>query len=142
MRPPRTAITLLLLLVLAACAGGAAATATVHRLPVVSASERQDGGTVTLRKGQRLRVVLHSTYWQLAGSSDRGVLLPQGAPRVQPQPSGCVVGQGCGTVTAWYVARALGRAEVSGSRTSCGEAMGCTAASGSYTLHVVVRRAG
>jgi hypothetical protein len=69
------------------------------------------------------------------------VLRPQGAPVVLPQPSGCVVGQGCGTVTAWYVGAAVGAAKVTASRTSCGEAMGCTAATGSFTLRVVVRRA-
>lgn len=91
-----------------------------------------------MRRGQRLRVVLHSTYWEFKPTSDGAVLHLVAAPQVAPK-SGCVPGQGCGTVTAVYVARRAGTATVKAERTSCGEAMGCTAAAGSYSLSVVVR---
>jgi len=42
-------------------------------------------------------------------------------------------------VTSVYVAVAAGTAKLSASRTSCGEAMGCTAPAGRYVLRVVVR---
>jgi len=103
-------------------------------------SERQDGGKVTLRRGQRLRVVLHSTYWELKRVSAPAVLRLVAQPVVSPK-SGCVPGQGCGTVTATYVAKALGSSDVTAERTSCGEAMGCTAAAGKFTLTVTVRSA-
>jgi hypothetical protein len=41
-------------------------------------------------------------------------------------------------VTATYRAEGAGHAEVIATRTSCGEAMGCTAASGRFVLYVVV----
>jgi hypothetical protein len=102
-------------------------------------TDRDDGHTVTLRLGQRLRVVLSSTYWEFRGSSHPSVLHLVGRPQVNPQPSGCVAGAGCGTATAIYVAAAAGRSTVTATRTSCGEAMGCTAASGRFSLAVVVR---
>jgi hypothetical protein len=89
--------------------------------------------------GQRLRVVLSSTYWEFRGSSHPAVLRPVGSPQVNPQPSGCVAGAGCGTATAIFVARSAGRSTVTATRNSCGEAMGCTAESGRYSLAVVVR---
>jgi hypothetical protein len=50
-----------------------------------------------------------------------------------------VAGQGCGTVTATYIAKTLGSSVVAAERTSCGEAMGCTAAAGAFKLTVSVR---
>jgi hypothetical protein len=82
--------------------------------------------------------VLSSTYWTFHGSSDTAVLHPVGAPEVRPQPTGCVPGGGCGTATATYRAGAAGRAQVIATRTSCGEAMGCTAASSRFVLYVIV----
>jgi hypothetical protein len=122
-----------------ACAGGSAAPIASRTLPIVHASESKDGHTLTLRKGQRLQVVLHSTYWQFKKSSDPAVLREVGKPVVRPKTAGCVAGQGCGTVTVVFVGVAAGSANVAASRNSCGEAMGCTAAAGAYALHVVVR---
>ena len=132
-----TIISLALLVGATACAGGSAAPVS-SALPVVHAGERQDGHALTIRRGQRLQVVLHSTYWEFKRSSDTTVLREVGKPVVRPR-SGCVPGAGCGTVTVLYVGAATGTAEVAASRSSCGEAMGCTAASGTYTLHVAVR---
>ncbi len=102
------------------------------------ATETDNGRTVALRPGQRLEVALASTYWQLQRLSSTVLRLDSG-PFVRPRPSGCVPGAGCGTVIATYVAVAPGSAEVVATRTSCGEAMGCTGATGRYLLHVVVR---
>jgi hypothetical protein len=118
---------------------GPAAPAAVSQRATVVATDRDDGRTLTLQHGQRLRVVLSSTYWELHASTRPAVLRLTAAPQVKPQPSGCVPGGGCGTATAVYAAVAPGRAVVKASRTSCGEAMGCTAADGSFRLVVVVR---
>jgi hypothetical protein len=120
------------------CASGGAVSATTRPLPVVHVTEKQDGATVMLRRGQRLRVVLHSTYWEFKAVSPPAVLRRVGAPVVTPM-SGCVAGQGCGTVTVTYIARTSGSASVAAERTSCGEAMGCTAAAGAFKLTVSVR---
>jgi hypothetical protein len=126
------------LFVLLGCASGGAVSAATRPLPVIHVTEKQDGGQVTLRRGQRLRVVLHSTYWEFKALSASGVLRRIGAPVVTPRP-GCVAGQGCGTVTATYIARTSGSTSVAAERTSCGEAMGCTAAAGAFKLTVSVR---
>jgi hypothetical protein len=136
----RLPVALAVLFVLLGCASGGAGIAATSPLPVVHVSEKLDGGKVTLRRGQRLRLVLHSTYWELKGVSVPAVLRLVGEPVVNPKP-GCVPGQGCGMVTATYIAKALGSSVVTAERTSCGEAMGCTAAAGKFTLTVAVRGA-
>lgn len=136
----RLPIALAILFVLLGCASGGTGNAATSPLPVIHVTEKQDGGKVTLRRGQRLRVVLHSTYWEFKAVSVPAVLRRIGQPMVSPK-SGCVPGQGCGTVTATYIAKTLGSAGVTAERTSCGEAMGCTAAAGAFTLTVSVRSA-
>jgi hypothetical protein len=107
--------------------------------PIVRISERQNKGTVTLKRGQQLRVVLHSTYWQFQKQSNRSVLRLERAPKVRPRLSGCVPGEGCGTVTASYLAVTRGSSTVAATRNSCGEAMGCTGDTGGFSVRVVVR---
>jgi hypothetical protein len=104
----------------------------------VTAGDQDNGRVLSVHVGDHLRVVLASTYWQLAGSSDPNVLRPAGEPAVSPQPSGCVPGGGCGSVTAPFDAVAAGRADVTARRASCGEALACTGAQGSYRVTVVV----
>jgi hypothetical protein len=95
-----------------------------------------NGKTVSLHVGDRLEVRLASTYWTFAGSSNPQVLKPLGGVAVSPQPSGCVPGGGCGTATATFDVVGAGSAVVAASRTSCGEAMGCTGDQGSFRLTV------
>jgi hypothetical protein len=134
----RAPIALALLFVLFGCASGGTGHAATTPLPIAHASDKQDGGKITLRTGQKLRIVLHSTYWELKATSDPAVLRRVGAPVVNPK-SGCVPGQGCGNVTVTYVAKSVGSAVVTAERTSCGEAMGCTGGAGRFTLTVLVR---
>jgi hypothetical protein len=146
--------TLFLLILVTACAGsGTGPTGSppsqpsvgTSRVPTtgtsgteVTAHDKDNGAVLTLRRGQRIRIVLSSTYWNFQGSSDPVVLRADGQPRISPQPSGCVPGAGCGTATATYLAVATGEATVTATRTSCGEAMGCTGSDALYSLRVVV----
>jgi hypothetical protein len=107
---------------------------------LVVAGDADNGKTVNLHVGDRVEVKLASTYWNLAGSSNPGVLEAVRPPAVSPSPIGCVPGAGCGVVTELFAAIAPGGAIVSASRTSCGEAMRCTGANGSYSISVVVTR--
>lgn len=116
----------------------AGATPRPHAV-VVGANDGSNGHTVAMQRGQRLRVVLSSTYWQLQQSSNTVVLGLVGRPTISPQVTECVPGRGCGTATATYLASADGKATVTATRTSCGEALRCIGASGQFTLHVVVR---
>ena len=101
--------------------------------------DAQQGQTVSVRVGQRFEVVLGSTYWTFDPPSDPSVVQGVVAPAYSPSP-GCVPGGGCGTATAEFVAVGPGQATLSASRTSCGEALACGPASGSYKVTVVVTR--
>lgn len=105
----------------------------------VQAGEADNGGTLTLRPGGTLVVVLHSTYWQFNPPSNPAVVSSEGRPASSPAPMGsCVPGEGCGTVTARFRALTPGRSTVSAGRTSCGEALRCTGNAGSWSVTVVV----
>jgi hypothetical protein len=138
MRSLRLAVAGLLLSSAAACANGMTFDATKPK-PTVRIGERQNRGTVTLRRGQQLQVVLHSTYWRFEKTPKPSVLRSERAPKARPILSGCVPGEGCGTVTASYLAVGRGSSTVTAMRSSCGEAMGCTGSSGRFAVRVVVR---
>src|ERR1019366_6922369 len=99
---------------------------------VVTLNEYSNGHMVTVHPGQHVTLILHSTYWTVAALSTTRPLTQVGsavyAPRLPSAKGGCVPGQGCGTVTVHYVAFATGVAHLHASRTSCGEALRCTAA--------------
>lgn len=117
----------------AGCLVACGSTTTAPR-PV---SEIDNGHTVTVRTGATLRLVLHSTYWTLDGSSTPSVVAVSGSPTYSPRPGG-VPGSGNGTVTETLRALAPGRATLSASRMSCGEALRCGPGQGSYVVVVVV----
>jgi predicted secreted protein len=104
----------------------------------VRLTEADRGNTVTLATGERATLVLNSTYWTVQDSSDPAVLRRDAEPTVQSQPHGCVPGGGCGTVTAAFTAVGSGSAMIVATRTSCGEAMGCTGGAGLYQVRVRV----
>ena len=137
MPKPLIAAAVAVLLAAVGCANSVSSRAASGPLPVVQVGDARDGGTVSLRVGQKLRVVLHSTYWQFKPVAS--VLHLLSTPVVAPK-GGCVPGQGCGTVTALYVARTVGTATVKAARTSCGEAMGCTDGAGGYAVTVRVAK--
>ncbi len=104
-------------------------------------SEAADGRTVTVHVGTLVTLELHSTYWQVDGSSNAAVLGPVSGPTAVPaSPGTCVPGGGCGTVVAVFRAIAPGRATVTAARTTCGEALLCTGSAGAFDVTVVVER--
>jgi len=100
-------------------------------------SDADNGHTVTVRSATNIRLVLHSTYWTLHGSSAPSVVAVSGRPKYAAQ-SGGIAGSGDGTVTETLRARAPGRATLTASRLSCGEALRCRPAQGSYSVTIVV----
>ncbi len=105
----------------------------------VQVDDKSDGQTVTLRPGDHLTVVLHSTYWQFDAPSDPAVVSADGDPSYAGGGPKCgPPGSGCGTVTAHYTAGHDGKAVVSADRTSCGEAMRCTPAQSRWSVRVKV----
>jgi hypothetical protein len=113
--------------------------AAIKPLPIITAGDRNNGTTVTLTVGQRLRIVLNSTYWTIKQSTNTTVIRLKGEPTLTPDPS-CIPGGGCGTAAAAFLALTPGRAEINATRTTCGEAMSCGPTPDTYTLQVVVRR--
>jgi hypothetical protein len=134
-------------LVLAGCAAGNAQSGTqpiattTTGPPAVTATDADNGHTVTMAHGGTLTVRLNSTYWRFGTNTSGAALRPAGQPTTSAVPlnaSHCVPGQGCGTVTAVFQAVAPGKATVTASRVSCGEARACAPAQGVYELTVLV----
>src|SRR5258706_10403407 len=103
-----------------------------------SISDRDNGTTITLKQGTRLKVILHSTYWKFNPIANGEIVKELTEPTYAPDTSERIPGMGTGTVTVEYQVIGGGQTTVSASRTSCGEAMGCVGNQGSFLLHVVV----
>ena len=117
------------------CGAAASSSSAVQAAPI-AVTETDNGRTLTVARGGQLVVTLHSTYWTFGGSSNSAVLQQVGQPVASP--GSCPPGVGCGQVTATFTAVGAGRADVTASRSSCGEALSCTGSSGSFRVSVVV----
>jgi hypothetical protein len=102
-------------------------------------TDRNKGETVTLRVGARLEVVLASTYWTIHPAPKPAVLRTDGSQATTPRLKGCVPGGGCGTASRTFTGVTKGKTVVRASRTSCGEALRCTEANGTFSVSVVVK---
>jgi hypothetical protein len=133
---------LVAVLSLAAMGGGTASAAGHHHggRGGMTISEAANGTTITLHAGQRLTVLLHSTFWTFAPANAPAVLAAKGKARYQSGGSGCPTfpGSGCGTVTQSYKALGAGTATVAAERTSCGEVLRCTEDQSHYRVTVRV----
>jgi hypothetical protein len=130
---------------LIACTAGASAVTGPHRAGPSAVVVHDGAGshTVTVKAGQRLEVVLDSTYWNVAGSSRPGVLRQDGESAVLARPASCptLPGMGCTPIQTDFSALKPGVAVVTASRTSCGEALECAPGQRNFTLKVTVRAA-
>jgi hypothetical protein len=123
-------------LVICCVAGCVAGCGSPTRAPG-AVSEADNGHTLTVRTGADIRLVLHSTYWSFGGTSAPAVVTVVGSPTYSPHPGG-IPGSGSGTTTETLRAVAPGRATLSASRLSCGEALRCQPGAGSYAVVIVV----
>jgi hypothetical protein len=105
--------------------------------PVVL-DEHANSTTVHVRVGTTVKLLLHSSYWDIAGSSSPSVLAPQGAPTQVPVTPTCPPGVGCNPVRAMFSALSPGESVLSASRTSCGEALRCGTENGHFQVTVIV----
>jgi hypothetical protein len=120
--------------IMLACGPSGPAPAREH-----DADDAQNGTAIEVHVGDRVRVMLDSTAWTFDGSTDPEVLQQVGAQQTSPAPpSACVAGGGCGTSTADFRALKGGSATIHASRVSCGEALACVGAEGTYALTVLV----
>jgi hypothetical protein len=105
----------------------------------IEISETSNGLTLTLSVRATLRLVLHNTYWTIGESSVPSVLALTASPVYSEAGLiACIPGTGCGTVTASFRALAPGRAVVTATRSSCGEALRCVGGNGAFEATVIV----
>jgi hypothetical protein len=105
---------------------------------VLVATYADNGGTLTVQVHDRLRVVLAGRAWTQS-STNPSVIAVSGKPVVLPVSSGCVTGQGCGSVTVYYQAMKVGVAQIEANRSRCDSAVKtCTTGPGAFRMKVVV----
>ena len=109
-----------------------------HGTHVVVKRDASNGRTVKLSVGDKLELVLGSSYWNFAGSSAPGVLRQIGQPVLVKTSRSCVPGGGCQPKRATFRALKPGTAVITAHRVSCGEALACAASKRSFKLTVVV----
>lgn len=122
--------------------GCAAPGTNAARDPAIVVRDGGNGHTVAMTVGQRLEVILGSTYWTVRGSSKPGVLRQDGPTTLLPRPADCaanIPGLGCVPVRTDFSALSPGTTVITASRVTCGEALRCMPAQQHYTLTVVVR---
>jgi hypothetical protein len=105
--------------------------------PVASFSNADQGRTVTIHRGEPVRITLDTTNWQFDPPVDPGVIGWQ-PPAVTHGPSRCNVLSECGSVSISGLAKLAGRATVHATRERCGELRLCDPSAGSYTLTIEV----
>jgi hypothetical protein len=134
LRLPRTIAGLAVMASGSLLASGAGASSAV-----ISLSETSNGHAVIVAPGAHLTLTLHSTYWSIPKLPSSDVVSQIGTTKTVGVVQGCVPGQGCGTVTAHYVAAKAGVVRIRATRTTCGEAMRCTGDKGLWWVIVRVR---
>jgi hypothetical protein len=112
--------------------------------PTIPASQtlvddNANGKSITIQTGARLKLVLHSTYWEIQGSSDPKILIQLGEPRVVADTTVRIPGTGAGTVSVEFQAIAPGNVDITASRTACGEALRCAPDQASFKVTVTIR---
>jgi hypothetical protein len=100
-----------------------------------------NGKAVSARAGDRIELILSSSYWHVTGSSAPSVLRQDGPPMLLSRPGSCpdVPGLGCIPVRADFTALTDGKAVITASRSACGEALRCKPDQTRFTVIVVVR---
>jgi hypothetical protein len=101
-------------------------------------NEHAKGKTVTVTVGTSVKLILHSSYWNISNSSSPKVLAEIGEPTQLPATQTCPPGVGCNPMQAKFTAMTPGTAILSASRMSCGEAMLCAPAQRHFQVTVIV----
>jgi hypothetical protein len=107
---------------------------------VIVVRDDANGKAVSVRAGDRIELVLSSSYWHVAGSSAPSVLRQDGPPALLSRPSSCpaIPGLGCIPVRADFTAITDGKAVITASRSTCGEALRCKPDQTRFAVIVVV----
>ena len=108
---------------------------------VIVVRDDANGTAVSARAGDRIKLILSSSYWDVAGSSAPRVLRQDGPPVQLSRPGSCpdIPGLGCAPVQTDFTALTDGKAAIRASRSSCGEALRCQPDQERFTVNVIVR---
>ena len=100
-----------------------------------------NGKAVSARAGDRIKLILSSSYWHVTGSSAPRVLRQDGPSVLLSRPKSCpdIPGLGCTPVQADFTALTDGRAVITAGRSACGEALRCSPDQSRFTVSVVIR---
>jgi hypothetical protein len=103
--------------------------------------DRSSGKTIRISVGDRVALILGSTYWNIRGSSAAAVLRQEGPAKLLGSPRSCPPGVGCGSVRTFFTGLSPGTAVITAHRDSCGEALRCVGSRGQFRLTVTIRQA-
>ena len=108
---------------------------------VIVVRDDANGKAVSARAGDRIELILSSSYWHLTGSSAPSVLRQDGPPVLLSRPKSCpdIPGLGCIPVRADFTALIDGNAEITAERSACGEALRCKPDQTRFTVIIDVR---
>lgn len=108
---------------------------------VIVVRDGANGKTVSARAGDRIELILSSSYWHVTSSSAPSVLRQDGPSVLLSRPSSCpdIPGLGCIPVRADFTALTDGKAVITASRSACGEARRCMPDQTRFTVIVIVR---
>jgi hypothetical protein len=108
---------------------------------VIVVRDDANGKAVSARAGDKIELILSSSYWHLTGSSAPSVLRQDGPAVPLSRPSSCpdLPGLGCIPVRADFTSLTDGKAVITASRSTCGEALRCMPDQTRFTVTVVVR---
>jgi hypothetical protein len=100
-----------------------------------------NGKAVSARTGDRIELILSSSYWHVIGSSAPSVLRQDGPPVLLSRPSSCpdIPGLGCTPVRADFTALTGGKAVITATRSACGEALRCQPGRTRFAVIIVAR---
>ena len=106
-------------------------------------SEPANGKSYLVKPGSSILVTLHSTFWNFQSSSNLSGAETPTMTAIMPGPTApknCQLpGMGCGTVVWKFKAGKSGRAQFIATRTSCGEALRCTAKQSKYLVNFRIK---
>jgi hypothetical protein len=105
---------------------------------VIVKRDASNGSTVKIAVGDKLELILASSYWNFRSSSAPLVLRQTGPAELLKSTRTCVPGGGCRPKRVVYRALKPGKAVITAHRVTCGEALACTGKRGQFTITVVV----
>jgi len=108
---------------------------------VIVVRDDANGKAVSARAGDRIKLILSSSYWHVTSSSAPRVLRQDGPPVLLSRPDSCpdIPGLGCTPVRTDFTALTDGKAVITARRFACGEALRCKPGQTRFTVSVVIR---